>query len=71
MVNYYIFALCSLLAGVICLVLSRSTRYFARVEKSYGQAAAQKMARSLRIWGYFLVITSSILIVALVFEVAR
>jgi len=71
MLNYYIFALFSLLAGVICLSLSRSKQYLGRVEKSYGEAAAQKLARSLRLWGYFLLITSGILILALVFEGAR
>jgi len=67
----YIFALGSMLAGVICLFLSRSQQYFGRVEKSYGEAAAQKMTRSLKLWGYFLLITSGILIMALVFEGGR
>jgi hypothetical protein len=71
MVNYYIFALCSLLAGAICLFFSRSKRYSERVEKSYGEAAARKMTRSLRIWGYFLLTTSAVLILALIFERAR
>jgi hypothetical protein len=71
MLNYYMFALCSLLAGAICLFLSRSKRYFERVEKSYGKAAAQKMTRSLRLWGYFLLTTSGVLILALIFEGAR
>jgi hypothetical protein len=71
MVNYYIFALCSLLAGGICLFLSHYQRYFERVEKSYGQAAAQKMTRSLKIWGYFLLSASGVLILALIFEGAR
>jgi hypothetical protein len=67
----YIFALVSVLAGVICLFLSRSQAYFGRVEKSYGEAAAQKMTRSLKMWGYFFLITSGILIVALVLEGGR
>jgi len=67
----YIFALGSMLAGVICLFLARSQPYFGRVEKSYGEAAAQKMTRSLKMWGYFLLITSGILILALVFEGGR
>ena len=71
MLGYYIFALGSLLAGAICLFLSRSRQYFGRVEKSYGEAAAQKMTRSLKIWGYFFLITSGILILALLFEGTR
>ncbi len=71
MLNYYIFAICSFLAGLVCLVLSRSQRYFGRLEKSYGQAPAQKMTRSLKIWGYFFLIASGILILALLLESAR
>jgi hypothetical protein len=66
-----IFALGSVLAGVICLFLSRSPAYFGRVEKSYGEAATQKMTRSLKMWGYFFLITSGILIMALVLEGGR
>jgi hypothetical protein len=71
MLGYYIFALASLLAGAICLFLARSQAYFGRVEKSYGEAAAQKMTRSLKIWGYFFLVTSGILIIALVFGGGR
>ena len=71
MLIYYLFALVSMLAGVVCLFLSRSQQYYGSVEKKYGEAAAQKMARSLKIWGYFFLFTSGILILALVFEGAR
>lgn len=67
----YIFALLSVLAGVICLFLSRSQAYFGIVKKSYGEAAAQKMIHSLKIWGYFFLIASGILILALLFEGTR
>ena len=68
---YYLFALASILAGIVCLVLAKNSKYYGSVEKKYGEAAAQKMARSLKIWGYFFLITSGILILALVFEGAR
>ena len=68
---YYLFALASIVAGIACLALGRSSRYYGSVGKKYGEAAAQKMARSLKIWGYFFLITSGILILALVFEGAR
>ncbi len=71
MLNYFIFALVSLAGGLICLFLSRSKPYYGRVEKSYGQAAAQKMSRSLKMWGYFLIIASGLLILALWFEGTR
>ncbi len=68
---YYLFALISILAGIVCLVLARSSKYSDRVAKNYGEAAAQKMARSLKIWGIFFLVTSGILILALVSEGAR
>ena len=68
---YYFFALASILAGIVCLVLSKSSKYYGSVEKKYGEAAAQKMARSLKIWGYFFLIASGLLILALFFEGAR
>ncbi len=71
MLNYYLFALISILAGIVCLVLAKSSKYYGRVEQKYGEAGAQKMTRSLRIWGYFFLITSGILILTLVFERAR
>ncbi len=71
MLNYVIFALVSLAAGLIGLFLSRSKQYYAKLEKSYGQAAAQKMSRSLKIWGYFLITASGLLILALWFEGTR
>jgi hypothetical protein len=71
MLNYYLFALISILAGIVCLVLAKSSKYYGRVNQKYGEAAAQKMVRSLKIWGYFFLITSGILILALVFEGAR
>ncbi len=71
MLNYMIFALASLAGGLICLFLSRSKSYYGRVEKSYGQAAAEKLTRSLKIWAYFLIIGSGLLILALWFESAR
>ena len=71
MLSYYLFALISMLAGVVCLFLARSRQYYGRVEKKYGDAAAQKMVRSLKIWGYFFLITSGILILSLVFEGVR
>lgn len=67
----YIFAIGSLLVGVICVFLSRNDKYYASVERKYGQAAAQKMVRSLKIWGYFFLIASGILILALIFEGTR
>ena len=67
----YIFAIGSLLVAGICLFLSRNNQYHASVERKYGEAAAQKLTRSLRIWGYFFLITSGILILALIFERAR
>ena len=72
MLNYYIFALGSLVAGVICLFLSRSKQYFGRAGKIlWCRPPAQKMTRSLKIWGYFFLITSGILILALLFEGTR
>ncbi len=71
MLIYYLFALISMLAGVVCLFLSRSSKYYGSVEQKYGEAAAQKMVRSLKIWGYFFLFTSGILILSLVFEGAR
>ncbi len=67
----YIIAIGSLLVGGICLFLSWNNRYYASIERKYGEAAAQKMVRSLRIWGCFFLITSGILILALIFEGAR
>jgi hypothetical protein len=67
----YIFALGSLLVAVICIILSRNKQYFASIERKYGEAAAQKLTSSLKIWGYFFLITSGILILALIFEGAR
>ena len=67
----YLFGLGSLLAGLICLFLPRSKKYYGSIEKKYGEAAAQKMTKSLRIWGYFFLITSGILILTLAFEGAR
>ncbi len=49
MLIYYLFALISMLAGVVCLFLSRSSKYYGSVEQKYGEAAAQKMVRSFRI----------------------
>jgi len=68
---HYIFGLGSLVAGLICLFLSRSKKYYGSIEKKYGEAAAQKMTRSLKIWGFFFLITSGILILTLSFEGAR
>lgn len=67
----YIFALGSLLVGLIVLFLSGSKKYYASLEKKYGEAPAQKMTRSLKIWGFFFLITSGILILTLAFEGAR
>jgi hypothetical protein len=67
----YILALGSLLVSFICLFLAGSKKYYGSIEKKYGEAAAQKMTRSLRIWGYFFLITSGLLILALFFEGAR
>jgi hypothetical protein len=67
----YIFGIGSLLVAGICLFLSRNTKYYASVERKYGEAAAQKMTRSLRTWGYFFLITSGILIVVLFLERVR
>ncbi len=67
----YLFALVSLLVALVCLFLSKNARYFANVERKYGEAAAQKMTRSLKIWGYFLLITVGLLILALILEGAR
>lgn len=72
MLNYsYFFALASILAGIVCLFLAKSSKYYGSVEKKYGKPAAQKTVRSLKIWGYFFLITSVILILSLVFEGAR
>ncbi|MFI5354410.1 MAG: hypothetical protein ACHQX0_02250, partial [Desulfobaccales bacterium] len=71
MLNYYLFALVSILVGIVCLVLAKSSKYYGRVEQKYGEAGAQKMTRSLKIWGYFFLITSGILILTLAFERAR
>jgi hypothetical protein len=71
MLNYFLFAFVSVLAGIVCLVLAKSSKYYGSVERKYGEAGAQKMTRSLRIWGYFFLITSGILILTLVFERAR
>jgi len=68
---HYILALTSLLVSFIGLFLSRSKKYYGSIEKKYGEAAAQKMTKSLRIWGYFFLITSGILILTLAFEGAR
>ncbi len=67
----YILALGSLLVSFICLFLSGNKKYYGSIEKKYGEAAAQKMTRSLKIWGFFFLITSGILILALSFEGAR
>ena len=67
----YILALSSIVAGIVCLSLSRSAKYYGSIEKKYGEAAARKMTNSLRNWGYFLLITSGVLILALVIEGAR
>lgn len=64
----YIFAIGSLLVAGICLFLSRNTTYYASIERKYGEAAAQKLTRSLKIWGIFLSITSGILILSLILE---
>jgi hypothetical protein len=68
---YYLFALASILAGIVCLWLSKSSKYYGNIEKKYGEVMAQKMARSLKIWGYFFLIASGLLILALLFEGAR
>jgi hypothetical protein len=67
----YLFGIGSFLAGLICLCLSRSKKYYGYIEPKYGEAAAQKMTRSLKIWGYFFLIASGLLILALFFEGAR
>lgn len=67
----YLFAFGSLLVASICLFLSRNKKYSARIEGKYGEPAAQKLTRSLRIWGYFFLITSGLLILALFFEGTR
>jgi hypothetical protein len=67
MLNYF-FALASIMAGIICLFLSKSKKYYKNMETKYGEFAANKLTRSLRIWGYFLLIASCILIIALLFE---
>ena len=64
----YILALGSLLVSFICLFLARSKKYYGSIEKKYGEAAAQKLTRSLKIWGYFFLITSGLLILVLFFE---
>jgi len=67
----YIFAIGSLLVAVICLFLSKNTPYYGSIEKKYGEAAARRMAKSLKIWGYFFIVASGIMILALLFEGSR
>ncbi len=64
----YIFAIGSFLAGLICLGLSRTKKYLGNVEKKYGGAAAQRLAKSLKLWGYFLLVASFLLVLALLWE---
>ncbi len=68
---FYIFALVSVAAGLFCLGLSLNKKFFGTIDKKYGQAAAQKMSRSLKLWGYFLIVASVLLILALLLEGAR
>ncbi len=65
MLNYYLFALVSLVAGLFCLGLSMNKKFFGNIDQKYGQAAAEKMTRSLKIWAYFLIIASGLLILSL------
>jgi hypothetical protein len=58
----------SIVAGIICLFLSKSNKFFKNIDNKYGEAAANKLTSSLRIWGYFLLIAAGILIVSLLFE---
>jgi hypothetical protein len=67
----YILAFGSLLVALTALFLAGNKKYYGSVEKKYGEAAAQKMTRSLKIWGYFFLLTSGLLILALIFEGAR
>lgn len=64
----YLFALASILIGIICLFLAKSKKYYANLERKYGEFAANKVSRSLRIWGYFLLSAAGILLIALLFE---
>ncbi len=71
MLNYYLFALFSLVAGLFCLGLSLNKKFFGNIDQKYGQAAAQKVTRSLKIWAYFLIIASLMLVLTVIFEGAR
>jgi uncharacterized membrane protein YidH (DUF202 family) len=65
----YLFALASIIIGITCLFLSKSTKYYKNIENKYGEAAADKVTKSLKIWGYFLLVAAVILLIALLFEV--
>jgi hypothetical protein len=65
----YLVALASVMIGIICLFLAKSKKYYKNIENKYGEAAANKLTNSLRIWGYFLLIGAGVLIIALLFEV--
>jgi hypothetical protein len=67
MLNYF-FALASITAGIICLFLTKSKKFYDNIENKYGEFSASKLTRSLRIWGYFLLITAGILMLSLLFE---
>jgi hypothetical protein len=68
---YYLFAFGSLLVGLACLFLSRNKKYFANLEGKYGEAAVQKLTRSLKNWGYFFLFTSVVLLVSLSLQCLR
>ena len=67
----YIFAIVSFAVGIFCLTLSKNRKYFATVESKYGQPAAEKVVRSLRIWGIFFLVASGILMLSLALEGGR
>jgi len=48
--------------------LPKIKKYYENIENKYGEVAANKVTRSLRIWGYFFLIAAGILIIALLFE---
>jgi hypothetical protein len=67
MFNYF-FAMASIVAGITCLFIAKSKKYFKYINNKYGEAAANKLSSSLKFWGYFLLIAAGILIISLLFE---